>query len=213
MEVITNFYLFLASVMLISMSGVLMPGPLFAVTIEKASKRRSAGVFIALGHGIVEFPLMILIYLGLAQFGLPEALKVIVGLVGGLLMIFMGVRILRKKPSSVEKPMSSKQDSFVAGVWITAANAGFVLWWTTIGTTLLLNAQVFGVLGFSAFAVTHWFCDFLWYSVVALLIFKSHRFWTDRVHKAIVFFCFAVLVGYGSWFFGSALWAVILKIL
>ena len=43
LEFITDFYLFLASVLLISLSGVLMPGPLFAVTIRKAAKSKSAG--------------------------------------------------------------------------------------------------------------------------------------------------------------------------
>ena len=47
MAYITDFYLFLSSVALISMSGVLLPGPLFAVTIEKASKRKTAGALIA----------------------------------------------------------------------------------------------------------------------------------------------------------------------
>jgi threonine/homoserine/homoserine lactone efflux protein len=211
MEGIGNLYLFLASVVLISMSGVLMPGPLFAVTIDKASKRRSAGVFIALGHGIVELPLMILIYFGLMQFGLPEIVQIIIGLFGGLLMILMGIRMLKKRDKGAQKAQSTKQDSFVAGIWTTAANAGFILWWTTVGTTLLLNAQTFGLIGFSAFAATHWFCDFLWYSFVALLIFKSQRFWTRRVHQTIFLFCFVVFVGYGSWFLGSALFSLLIK--
>ena len=58
MVFITDEYLFLASVFLISLSGVLMPGPLFAVTIQKAAKSKTAGALIAVGHGIVEFPLM-----------------------------------------------------------------------------------------------------------------------------------------------------------
>jgi threonine/homoserine/homoserine lactone efflux protein len=50
MEIITNFYLFLASVLIISLTGVLMPGPLFAVTVEKASKSKISGALIAVGH-------------------------------------------------------------------------------------------------------------------------------------------------------------------
>ena len=76
--------------------------------------------------------------------------------------------------------MGLKRDSVLAGVWTTAANAGFILWWLTIGTTLILNAKLFGLLGFSVFAGVHWLTDFSWYTVVALLIFKSQRFWTDR---------------------------------
>jgi threonine/homoserine/homoserine lactone efflux protein len=48
--------MFLASVLLISLSGVLMPGPLFAVTLKQAEKSKYSGVLIALGHGLVEFP-------------------------------------------------------------------------------------------------------------------------------------------------------------
>ncbi len=62
MTFITNEYLFLASVVVISLSGVLMPGPLFAVTLKKAAKSKVAGALIAVGHGIVEFPLMFLIF-------------------------------------------------------------------------------------------------------------------------------------------------------
>ena len=89
MVYITDFYLFLSSVALISLSGVLLPGPLFAVTIEKASKHKTAGALIAFGHGVVEFPLMFLIYFVLSEFAIPDILQVGVGVVGGLLMIFM----------------------------------------------------------------------------------------------------------------------------
>ena len=97
MEFINDFYLFLASVLLISLSGVLMPGPLFAVTLKKAAKSKSAGALIAVGHGIVEFPLMFLIFFALSQFDIPTIVQVAVGLVGGLLMIFMGVQAFRNR--------------------------------------------------------------------------------------------------------------------
>jgi len=207
-----DFYLFLASVVLISLTGVMMPGPLFAVTIEKASKRKTAGALIALGHGIVEFPLMFLIYYGLTQFvtaNMMQTVQITVGLIGGLLMMYMGVQTFRNRKRSDEKYESPRQESLIAGVWTTAANAGFILWWMTIGTTLIITAKNFGLLGFSVFAVVHWLCDFLWYTVVALAIFKSRQFWTTREHQAIFLFCFAVLVCFGAWFFSSALWSII----
>ena len=210
MALITDFYAFLASVVFISMSGVLMPGPLFAVTLEKAAKRKTAGALIALGHGIVEFPLMFLIYFGLNQFAvIPVAVEVGVGLVGGLLMMFMGVQTYRNRHKISDKPEGSKQDSVIAGIWTTAANAGFILWWITIGTALIMNAKLFGLLGFSVFAGVHWLCDFLWYTVIAVLLFKSRRFWNTRVQQGITFFCVAVLLGFGALFFGSALWQAI----
>jgi threonine/homoserine/homoserine lactone efflux protein len=208
----TEFYLFLASVALISLTGVLMPGPLFAVTIEKAAKRKTAGLLIAVGHGIVEFPLMFLIYYGIEQIVASEILQTVqitVGLVGGLLMMFMGVQTFRNRNKTIEKYESPKHESLLAGIWTTAANAGFILWWLTIGTTLIITARSFGLLPFVVFAVVHWLCDFLWYTGISFAIFKSKQFWTARVHQAIFFFCFAVLIGFGVWFFTSALWSAI----
>ncbi len=209
MEYITNFYLFLASVMLISLSGVLMPGPLFAVTLKKAAKSKIAGALIAVGHGIVEFPLMFLIFFVLSQFDIPSAVQVAVGLVGGFLMIFMGLQTFRNRHKSEEAHVSLKRDSVLAGVYTTAVNAGFILWWLTIGTTLILNAQLFGLVGFSVFAGVHWLCDFSWYTTAALVIFKSQRFWNERTRMGIMFFCVAVFIGFGAYFMGSALWSVI----
>jgi threonine/homoserine/homoserine lactone efflux protein len=209
LELITDFYLFLASVLLISLSGVLMPGPLFAVTIKKASKSKAAGALIAVGHGIVEFPLMFLIFFVLSQFEIPSVVQVSVGIVGGFLMIFMGLQTYRKRRIQEEAIMDLKKDSVFAGIWTTAANAGFILWWLTIGTTLILNAKFFGLLGFSVFAGVHWLVDFSWYTVVALLIFKSQRFWNPRTRMGITLFCVAVFIGFGTYFMGSSLWSLL----
>ena len=209
MEFISNFYLFLASVLLISLSGVLMPGPLFAVTLKKAAKNKFSGAFIAVGHGIVEFPLMFLIFFVLSQFTIPVSVQATVGLIGGFLMIFMGVQAFRSRLKQEEATKVLKRDSVLAGVWTTAANAGFILWWLTIGTTLILNAKLFGLLGFSIFAGVHWLTDFSWYTVVALLIFKSQRFWTLRTRMGITLFCVAVFIGFGAYFMGSALWSLL----
>ena len=209
MEFITDFNLFLASVLLISLSGVLLPGPLFAVTIKKAAKSKTAGALIAIGHGIVEFPLMFFIFFILSQFDIPSVVQVLIGLVGGALMIFMGLQAFRNRHKQEETTESIKKDSVLAGVWTTAANAGFILWWLTIGTTLILNAKLFGLLGFSVFAGVHWLTDFLWYAVVALLIFKSQRFWTQRTQMGITLFCVAVFIGFGAYFMASALWSVL----
>jgi threonine/homoserine/homoserine lactone efflux protein len=209
MALITDFPLFLVSVAFISLSGVLMPGPLFAVTLEKAAKNKAAGALIALGHGVVEFPLMFLIFFLLSEFEVPWTVQAGVGIVGGALMIFMGVQTFRKRNKQDTVHADLKQDSLLAGIRTTAANPGFILWWLTVGTALVLNAKLFGLAGFSLFAGLHWSCDFIWYTLVAFLVFQSRRFWTRRVSQAITFFCVVVLAGFGAWFLGSGLYQVI----
>jgi threonine/homoserine/homoserine lactone efflux protein len=148
-----------------------MPGPLFAVTLKKAEKSKAAGALIAIGHGIIEFPLMFLIFFILSQFKIPSIVQIAVELVGGFLMILMGIQTFRNRHKNEESQVSLKRDSILAGVYTTAVNAGFILWWLTIGTTLILNAQLFGIVGFSIFAGVHWLCDFSFYTFAALLVF------------------------------------------
>lgn len=208
MVFITDFYAFLASVVLISLSGVLLPGPLFAVTLKEATKSKNSGVLIALGHGVVEFPLMLVIFFLLSEFKVSWSLQTGISLVGGLLMIYMGAQTIKHRNINKEYG-GPHNDSFVQGIRTTAANPAFILWWLTIGTTLIMNAKLFGVFGFSVFAGLHWSCDFLWYSLFAFLIFRSYRYWNLHIHQGITFFCAAVLLSYGAWFFGSALMQII----
>jgi threonine/homoserine/homoserine lactone efflux protein len=186
-----------------------MPGPLFAVTIEKSAKHKAAGALIAIGHGIVEFPLMFLIFFLLSRFAIPQTVQVAVGLIGGTLMVFMGIQTFRNRQKNQEAHLISKRDSILAGVWTSAANAGFILWWLTIGTTLILNAQLFGLAGFSVFAGVHWLCDFAWYALIGFAIFKSQRFWNNSVRQGVTLFCVAVFIGFGAYFFGSALFSAL----
>ncbi len=201
--------MFLASVLLISLSGVLMPGPLFAVTLKRAEKSKISGALIALGHGLVEFPLMFLIYFVLSMFEIPAMVQVAVGLIGGAMMVLMGVQTFRSRNKREEAKMSPMRDTILAGAYTTAINAGFILWWLTVGTTLVLNAQLFGLLGFTIFTGVHWFTDFAWYTVAAFVVFKSQRFWNDKVRVGITLFCVAVFVGFGFFFMGSALWTIL----
>ncbi len=191
------------------MSGVLLPGPLFAVTIEKATKWKTAGALIALGHGVIEFPLMFLIFFVLSQFVVPGSIQAAIGIIGGSLMIYMGAQAFRNRNKEETVQKSSSRDSFLAGIWTTAVNAGFILWWLTVGTELILNAEQFGFLGFTAFAGVHWLCDFAWYSIIAFAVYKSRRFWTKRVHVGVSLFCVAVFVGFGTYFLVSGLWTIL----
>jgi threonine/homoserine/homoserine lactone efflux protein len=190
-----------------------MPGPLFAATIKQATKHKSAGALIAVGHAIVEFPLMLLIFFVLSQFKIPVLVQIAVELVGGLLMVVMGVQTFRKRHKTEEAQVSSSRDSVLAGIYTTAVNAGFILWWLTVGTALILNAQLFGIIGFSVFAGVHWLCDLSFYTIIALAIFKSQQLWSqrwnERVKMGITLFCVAVFLGFGVYFMGSALSSLI----
>ncbi|UCD85949.1 MAG: LysE family transporter [Deltaproteobacteria bacterium] len=204
MEVNTNLLLFLASVVFISLSGVMMPGPVFAVTIAKGHKNKNAGVFIAFGHGIIELPLMLIIYLGFAQFFTSDTFKLAVGSVGGVMLILMGVQMFRTRKSMATEGRDLPYNSLTAGIITSGANPYFFLWWATIGATLILTASGFGLFGFLLFVAVHWLCDFFWYLFVSVATFKSKHLWSRKIHEIVFGMCSAILVVFGLWFIGSA---------
>jgi len=204
-EAIADFYLFLLTVILISLSGVMTPGPLFAVTIIRSFKKKTTGILISLGHGVIEFPLIFLIYVGFAPFFTSSLTQKLVALIGGLLMIFMGFRMIRTGIKGGGEHEEAQHSSLIAGILMTGANPYFLLWWATVGTMLILNAATFGLLGLAVFSIVHWLCDLLWNTFVSLIVFKSRQFWTKKVQKIIFGFCFIILIGFGTWFIVSAL--------
>jgi threonine/homoserine/homoserine lactone efflux protein len=87
---------FLLQVFVISLSGVMAPGPVTAAAIGMGTRSRFAGSLIAVGHGIVEFPLMVLIVLGAGGvFELPAA-QIGIGLAGGIILLVMGIGMLTR---------------------------------------------------------------------------------------------------------------------
>jgi len=199
-----DMVLFLASVVVISLSGVMMPGPVTAVTVAKGRESGHAGALIALGHGAIEIPLMILIYLGFAQLFSYEIVRRTIGFVGGLMLGFMGVQMFRARGYVEGEERKLKFSSLFSGVTTTGANPYFFLWWATIGSALVVNSALFGLMGFLLFALVHWSCDFFWYLFISQAVHKSRRLWNPRVHQFVFGVCAAILIVFGVWFVYSA---------
>jgi threonine/homoserine/homoserine lactone efflux protein len=197
--------LFLGSVVIISLSGVMMPGPVTAVTVTKGSQRKEAGALVALGHGIIEIPLIFLIYLGLANFFELTGVKIGVGLAGGLVLLWMAWSTFRSRPAALDEKKDMPHGSVMAGLATTAASPYFFVWWATVGTALLVNASAFGKTGVLAFGAVHWLCDLIWLFFISWVVFKSKRLWTSKVSNVVFGICAAVLAGFGAWFIYSGI--------
>jgi len=89
-----SLLLFLFQIVVISLSGVMAPGPVTAAAIATGSRNRYAGTFIALGHGIIEFPLMILIILGMGKILESTKPQIVIGLAGGTFLPIMAGQTL-----------------------------------------------------------------------------------------------------------------------
>ncbi len=192
--------LFLLSAVGISLSGVMMPGPLTAATIAKGYRQQNAGIFIALGHAVIELPLMALIYFGFAQFFASPEVKKVIGLAGGLMLIVMGLMVLRSMRKNLGESADLPYSPLVTGIVLTGANPYFFLWWATIGIALIITAAQFGIWGLVIFAMVHWSCDLVWEQCVSMSVFRTRHLWTQKVQRIVFGICAAVLVGFGVWF-------------
>jgi threonine/homoserine/homoserine lactone efflux protein len=197
--------IFLLSVVLISLSGVMMPGPVTAVTIWNGAKRKTAGVLVAVGHGIIEIPIIVLAYLGFARLLDNDALHIVLGILGGLVLIGMAVISFRNRTTVESQPASSPRGSVAAGLVTTATNPYFYAWWAIVGVLLLTKASAFGTTGVVAMGATHWLCDASWLLLVSFVVFKSKRLWTPTVHRAIFVVCALTLAGFGAYFIYSGI--------
>ncbi|GAH35748.1 unnamed protein product, partial [marine sediment metagenome] len=142
---------FLLEAVLISLSGVMAPGPITAVTVSKGTKSPHAGAIIALGHGIVEIPLMILILYGFGDILKITYIKAIVGLLGGLFLLKMSLGLLKGIKQTKIDSSKNPHSPLMAGIILSLANPYFLIWWATIGSILIFRSYAFGMFGFAIF--------------------------------------------------------------
>jgi threonine/homoserine/homoserine lactone efflux protein len=200
MNMFSDLGLFLLSVGGISLSGVALPGPLTAATIAKGFNNKNAGIMIGVGHGLVELPIILLIYFGFSPFITYPPLTKIIGVLGGIMLVFMGYMILRSLGKKLGQAADLPANSFVTGVIMTGTNPYFYLWWATIGAALILGSIRFGILGLIAFLLIHWLCDIGWEQLVSLSVFKTRHLWTTNVRQLVFVVCAIFLMGFGVWF-------------
>ena len=196
----TSLGLFLLSVIGISLTGAMLPGPMTAATIAKGYGSKNAGALIAVGHGVIELPLIAAIYLGVGHFlGLPLVVSIIY-IAGGVALFYLGFRMFRTASDAPGEVGGLPRNSMVTGIVVTATNPAFYVWWITIGAALITGAALFGVIGVVLLAVVHWPCDLIWSEFLSLGAFKSRKWWTGRVPRIVFSICALILIGFGVWF-------------
>jgi len=196
---------FLASVAVVSLSGVMMPGPAFAVTVAKSYGSRFAGTKIALGHAMVEIPLMLAIYFGFGRFFHEEPVQIALYLVGGGVLVWMGIGMFRARSRVTDSSRDLSYNSVVAGVITSALNPFFILWWAAVGSMLIMKSLSFGLIGFALLITVHLLCDFGWLSFVSVLVHRSQSLGRGKFQLGLFIACSWLLIGFGGWFLVSGI--------
>ena len=195
---------FLFEAVLISLSGVLAPGPITAITVEKGNKSPHAGAFVAIGHGIVEFPLIISIFYGFGYLLKLNYVKEVIAFVGGLFLSFMGISMFRSIKQIDVNYKKSTHLPIIDGILLSLGNPYFLIWWATVGATLIFRSISFGMLGFLFLMLFHWLCDFFWCYFLSILSFRGGQYFGKKFQKIVSTICCAFLLFFGGKFIYDA---------
>ena len=198
--------LFLFGVVGISLSGVIAPGPVTATTIAMGSRNRHAGALIAIGHGIVEFPLMVLIVLGADRILKSATAQIIIGLAGGAFLLIMGAQMLKASRTLDQQTADSqaKRTPILAGIVLSAGNPYFLLWWATVGLGIATTAGKLGAWAFVLFALVHWLCDLVWLWALSWASYKGSTLLSEKLQKTVLVVCALFILAFGVYFLISA---------
>lgn len=199
----TQFLEFAAMVIIISASGVMAPGPLFAANVSYGLREGSrSGIKMAMGHTIVEFPLLILLGIGVVSLEIFPEFRTWISIFGAVTLFAFAIlqikTILEKKEKSTTKP---KHGPLITGILLSALNPFFIIWWLTIGFKLISDAML--IWAFSGILIVfflHIWMDFVWLGGVSFLASKSSRILSNRNYKILMIGLSLMLVYFGITF-------------
>ena len=199
----TQILEFAVLVIIISTSGVMAPGPLFTANISYGLRDGAkSGIKMAIGHTIVEFPLVILLGIGVFSLEIFPEFRIVVSIFGAITLFvfaFMQIRTIRQgEKNSTSKP---KQGPLVTGILLSALNPFFILWWLTIGFKLILDAMlIWAFTGILIVFVMHIWMDFVWLGGISYVASKSSQIISNRNYKIFMIILSLMLVYFGITF-------------
>lgn len=199
--------------LVIGYSGAIMPGSMLTYTIDKSLRHGAkTGIIVSLGHALLELILVILIFVGLGKYLAAEAAQIVIGLLGGIILGYLGFGMIKDvylnkvslNPQST--PDDKNSNMFLAGAALSGSNPYFIVWWSAVGLTLIMEAyRSFGLIGVAAFYIGHILADISWYTFISVLISKTRHLINLKIYKTIIIVLAICLISFGIRFFTDSI--------
>jgi threonine/homoserine/homoserine lactone efflux protein len=144
--------------------------------------------------------------LGVAALASSPIVARVIGVVGGAALLLMGGTMaydtLRMR-ISYESESTDKNAGYrlaAKGITTSLSNPYWFIWWATIGLALLVKAQNFGIWGPIVFYFGHILSDFVWYTVVSVLLWRGRKLIMGTGLKVLIMLCALFLLYLGGQF-------------
>jgi threonine/homoserine/homoserine lactone efflux protein len=205
------------SAFLIGLSGAVMPGPLLTACVGYTLERGfwAGGPLLVLGHALLEGALVLLVLAGLGPLLARRKVGAAIGIVGGAVLLWMGWSMLawasRGSAGLAEGASGGAPPlhPILAGVLISLANPYWSLWWATIGLKYIAVSRQAGRSGLAAFFCGHQLSDLGCYGFVAGALTWGREAMSAGVYRWLIGVCGGALLGFGLYFVGAALHALL----
>lgn len=201
---------FIVTVILLTASGALAPGPLFFQTISQGTKTGArSGLIFSLAHTLVEFSLIMLLAFGLLVVKTEGFIRDIIGVLGGVVLIAFGVyqliSVFLKKDTQKMQGASSHR-LFIIGILFTGLNPYFIIWWLTVGSNLIILALEFAALAGVVFMfICHVWMDYVWLISTAYLAKRGMNFLGSKWYHVLIGVFGIILIYFGISFLGDVM--------
>lgn len=195
-------------VIVISASGVMAPGPLFAANIAHGLRGGAkSGIKMAIGHTIVELPLVILLGIGAFSLELFPEFRTIISIFGAITLFVFAAMQIKTIFRNKESATNLKQGPLVSGILLSALNPFFIIWWLTIGFKLISDAMlIWAFSGILILFILHIWMDFAWLGAISYLASKSSKILSNKNYKIIMIGLSVMLVYFGITFLEDILY-------
>jgi threonine/homoserine/homoserine lactone efflux protein len=201
-----------------SLSGALMPGPLFTYTIARTLRTERGwlvGARVISGHAAIEALLVCGLALGVVGFLRAPVAAKIIGVAGAALLLYMGAGLIRETVAGTGIEMSdtgaggtpraggfmARLSPPVAGALVSMSNPYWWVWWVTVGAAFLVRFDI----GFStwplllAFFLGHELGDLGWYMAVSTVISVGRRTIPRSLIVWLLGACGLAIIAFGLW--------------
>jgi threonine/homoserine/homoserine lactone efflux protein len=198
---------------LVALTGALTPGPVLTFTIYKSLKGNKgylAGLFIILGHALLEFTLILVLLLGLTVFFQNILFLIIIGIIGGILLMIYGILAIREvynKEIDVEFSIADEEikgfkgNSFLGGILLSLSNPYWTFWWAVTGVSLMINLNISfeNPAGLIIFFIGHEAGDLIWYVPISIFIYLGGKNLNPSIYKKVLIISALFMIGFGSY--------------
>lgn len=177
---------YISAGIILGLTSGLSPGPLLTLVLTQTIRHnRTEGIKVALSPLITDLPIILITVLILGRLARFDMFLAVISFAGAIFLVYLGIESLRTRELSI-RLHTSDSGSLKKGIIANFLNPSPYLFWTTVGTPLMLKAYKTDLLTSILFMMS--FYVFLIGSkvVIAFLVDRTKQFINQKFYLILM---------------------------